>query len=189
MEKDLEILLKPFPNYHAFRLISPSEFESFRYEKDKLGSGIDVVWGIRLSGKTDIHTIRFVAKKWTFADAKKWIKDHDFKPILEEEATGEKSYQLKNKISAIADLKVYEGEGHLFISGYANTKNVADRYGDIPSVFVEKRNYVYDISHFKNNPVMLTKTKLIMWQVVLRKLERTIKVYLFKVNFQNQICQ
>jgi len=62
---------------------------------------------------------------------------------------------LSAKISTISDYKSYEEAGHLFISGYANTKGNADRYGDIPSVYADKRNFVYDISHFSKNPVML----------------------------------
>jgi len=47
-------------------------------------------------------------------------------------------------------------QGNLtFIEGYANTKNKPDRYGDIPSVFRQKRNYVYELTEFKKNPVLL----------------------------------
>jgi HK97 family phage prohead protease len=72
------------------------------------------------------------------------------------EKTKKEFNKMPNKILAIDGLKVYEGEGgHTYISGYANTKNIADRYGDIPTVYAPLRNFVYDISAFKNNPVML----------------------------------
>jgi len=151
----------PFINYHAFRLIDPKEFESFRYEKDKFADGIDAVWGIRKNGKVDLHTIRFLASKWTFKRAKKWIKDHNFKPILSEEATG-KNYlgdefmnNMQVKVLPMSDFKAIEENGKLTISGYANTKNKADRYGDIPTVFSDKRDYVYELKEFKKNPIML----------------------------------
>lgn len=47
-------------------------------------------------------------------------------------------------------------QGNLtFIEGYANTKNKPDRYGDIPCVYRQKRNYVYELTEFKKNPVLL----------------------------------
>jgi len=55
----------------------------------------------------------------------------------------------------ISDLKISEENGKVVIRGYANTKGKADRYGDIPTVFSGLRNYVYELSEFKKNPVML----------------------------------
>lgn len=59
------------------------------------------------------------------------------------------------KVLAIEEAKVTAHEDCLFIEGYANTKNHADRYGDVPGVYLAKRNYVYDFSEFKDNPVLL----------------------------------
>ena len=59
------------------------------------------------------------------------------------------------KILSLKEAKIKQDDGFLFIEGYANTKNVADRYGDIPSVYPQKRNYVYDLTEFKQNPVLL----------------------------------
>ena len=55
----------------------------------------------------------------------------------------------------ISDLKISEENGKVVIRGYANTKGKADRYGDITTVFSGLRNYVYELSEFKKNPVML----------------------------------
>ena len=41
------------------------------------------------------------------------------------------------------------------MEGYANTKNQADRYGDVPSVYKAKRDYVYDLKEYLKNPVLL----------------------------------
>lgn len=54
---------------------------------------------------------------------------------------------------AIADFKSAEENGVLRISGYANTKNVADRYGDVPTVYT--RQYVYELGEYLKNPVLL----------------------------------
>lgn len=62
---------------------------------------------------------------------------------------------MQVKILPMVDFKAISENGKLTISGYANTKNKADRYGDIPTVLTDKRDYVYDLSEFKKNPVML----------------------------------
>lgn len=59
------------------------------------------------------------------------------------------------KVLALNESSVGEQNGMLFIEGYANTKNKADRYGDIPTVLKSKRSYVYDLSEFRKNPVLL----------------------------------
>jgi len=73
-----------------------------------------------------------------------------------------KNYKIKGtvkkpalKILTIDESAVKEQDGLLFIEGYANTKNKADRYGDIPTVYRKKRGYVYDLAQFKKNPVLL----------------------------------
>lgn len=59
------------------------------------------------------------------------------------------------KITALQQSAVKEENGLVFIEGYANTKNSADRYGDIPCPLYGKRNYVYELKEFKKNPVLL----------------------------------
>ena len=62
---------------------------------------------------------------------------------------------MQFKILPMTDFKAISENGKLTISGYANTKNTADKYGDIPTVLSSKRNFVYDLNEFKKNPVML----------------------------------
>lgn len=65
---------------------------------------------------------------------------------------------LKNpafKIAALEQSSVKQENGLVFIEGYANTKNSADRYGDIPCPLYGKRDYVYELTEFKKNPVLL----------------------------------
>lgn len=59
------------------------------------------------------------------------------------------------KIAALRQGAVKEENGLIFIEGYANTKNSPDRYGDIPSPLSSKRDYVYELTQFKKNPVLL----------------------------------
>ncbi len=59
------------------------------------------------------------------------------------------------KILPIEEPKITEKDGITIIEGYANTKNTADRYGDVPTVYSKKRSFVYKLDEFKKNPVLL----------------------------------
>lgn len=83
----------PFPNFHAARLKAPSQFERFTTQKNEGGDGVDFILGIRADGGSEIQAIRFDRTKFTPAEARKWLADHDFSPILFEEATGEEATQ------------------------------------------------------------------------------------------------
>jgi len=61
---------------------------------------------------------------------------------------------IEKKTFDIEDLKIEikkeDGKEKIYISGYANTKNKPDAYGDIPI-----GDNVYDLKRFKANPVLL----------------------------------
>jgi len=60
------------------------------------------------------------------------------------------------KVWEITQVKAVKAEnGVVTIEGYANTKGKPDRYGDIPMVMPRLRNYVYELSQFIKNPVLL----------------------------------
>lgn len=63
-----------------------------------------------------------------------------------------KSYK-GNKCFELSDFKAVNENGLVKISGYANNKNIADRYGDIPTPF--GRSYVYELEEYRRNPVLL----------------------------------
>jgi Fe-S-cluster containining protein len=78
--------------------------------------------------------------------------------------TKEKSMEITRKDGKIMEVKQFAVEdfkagtdenGNTFITGYANTKNSEDRYGDIPTVFAALRSYVYELEDFHKNPVCL----------------------------------
>ena len=58
-----------------------------------------------------------------------------------------------NKSVELSDFKAVEENGLVKISGYANNKNIADRYGDIPTPF--NRSFVYELEEYRKNPVLL----------------------------------
>lgn len=62
-----------------------------------------------------------------------------------------KKYEGKKEF--IVGLKEAETDGVLRISGYANNKHIADRYGDIPTEY--NRSYVYELEEYRRNPVLL----------------------------------
>jgi len=125
-----------------------------------------------------IQTFIFDKEKWTAKQAEMWVKEHE-KSLIEymgfmakgivEIKTHEifdgfgieiysRSVGSKEapaiKILPIIKHKSYEKDGLLYIEGYANTKNNADRYGDIP-IPTKERGFVYELTEFKKNPVML----------------------------------
>lgn len=86
----------PFPNEHAARIVDPNKFERFRRSNDELGSGVDVIFGIPESGGSEIQAIRFDRKKFTPAEARAWLKEHDFKAILFEEAETKRETEARH---------------------------------------------------------------------------------------------
>ena len=91
-ERSMEAIVdeRPYPNEHAARLHDPGQYDAIRRVNDEGGPGIDFIYGIK-SGKSEIQAIRFDAKRYTPAEARQWLKDHDFSPISFEEATGGRS--------------------------------------------------------------------------------------------------
>lgn len=60
---------------------------------------------------------------------------------------------MDKKLIEIEDFKVTEEGDSFYVTGYANTKNRADSYGDVPTNY--KDEPVYDLQRFKKNPVAL----------------------------------
>jgi hypothetical protein len=79
----------PYPHEHAARIREPSQFDEFRRNKNFFAPGIDAIWGIkrRPERKVELQAIRFDASRWTVKEAKKWLKEHGYKPVLFEPAT------------------------------------------------------------------------------------------------------
>ncbi len=61
----------------------------------------------------------------------------------------------ERKVLDIMGIEVKAEGGVVILKGYANTKGKADRYGDVPTVMPALRNYVYELTEFRKNPVML----------------------------------
>lgn len=90
--------LRPFPNEHAARLRDPAQYDEFRRENNAGGDGIDFIYGIKSDGGkkvSELQAIRFDKNKFTPAQAKTWLSDHDFSPIQFEEATEERVAEMQ----------------------------------------------------------------------------------------------
>lgn len=92
-EKDEEALeegFKPYPNEHAARVKDPGAFQEGSFRSKALKGGVRIIIG-RLKGETTTTTqsYRFAADKYTAAEAKAWLKEHDVKYSAFEAATGE----------------------------------------------------------------------------------------------------
>ncbi len=69
---------RPYPNFHSCRLEDPNKYPEKTYGKcDQKHNGkcIDVVYGIRKDGKSEIQALRFDKKIWTESDARTVCKD------------------------------------------------------------------------------------------------------------------
>jgi len=75
----------PYPSEHAARINSPGKYSQFRRRNNDLGSGIDVIYGIK-NGKSEIQAIRFDKNKFTVAQARSWLKNRGMRAISFEAA-------------------------------------------------------------------------------------------------------
>lgn len=60
---------------------------------------------------------------------------------------------MQRKSFDLLDYKIDKTDAGTYISGYANTKNKPDAFGDIPTNY--KGEPVYDLSRFEKNPIAL----------------------------------
>ena len=88
---------RPYPNEHAARLKEPEQYDSIRRVNNEGGEGVDFIYGIK-DGTSEIQAIRFDADRFSPAEARKWLTDHDFNAISFEAATIERSEEEVRKI-------------------------------------------------------------------------------------------
>jgi len=81
---------RPYPNEHAARLTDPGQYDRIRRVNDEFGAGIDAIYGVK-NETSELQAIRFDADRFTAAEARDWLSDHDYDPMEFEEATGERS--------------------------------------------------------------------------------------------------
>ncbi len=78
----------PYPNEHSARILSPGSCTE-KYRRKDIAPGISLVL-CQLKANTEkwaTQTYRFKKDKFTAAQARKWLKDHDIRYTLFEAAT------------------------------------------------------------------------------------------------------
>src|ERR1700690_404747 len=75
----------PYPNEHAARLVDPKYFTRFARNNNKFGGGVHAIWGIA-GGRTELQAIRFDSHKFNVNQAREWLHNHGYTPILFEPA-------------------------------------------------------------------------------------------------------
>jgi HK97 family phage major capsid protein/HK97 family phage prohead protease len=85
---------RPYPKEHAARLRDPSAYDQFRRRNNAAGKGVDFIFGIKTGESgADLQAIRFRLSQFSAAEAKTWLKDHDYKPLQFEAATGDRELE------------------------------------------------------------------------------------------------
>jgi hypothetical protein len=80
----------PYPAEHAARIKQPGSFQAESFRRVTLASGVSAIMGkLKGSSSMTIQAYRFDRKKFTAEQAKKWLADHDVKPISFEPASNE----------------------------------------------------------------------------------------------------
>jgi len=88
--------IKPYPNFHACRIMDPDNFDRFRTssetieEGDHDGKSVEILFGRNEeTGAWSLTSYRMPIDEWTEAEARSFCRDHD--GILFEPATGDVS--------------------------------------------------------------------------------------------------
>jgi HK97 family phage prohead protease len=121
---------------HSARINEPSKYEKIRRKNDEFGTGIHVIYGVLKNDNTEVQAIHFDKTKFTAAEAKKWLSEHDYKPI-EFVAATEKSniVEIEYKSFSFKSDSFEESKGNDgnfgIIKGYASTFGNIDLGGDI----------------------------------------------------------
>ena len=86
--------VKPYPNFHACRILEPDAFDSFRTSSETIedgdfdGKSMEILFGRHAeSGEWALTSYRMPVEEWTEAEARSFCRSHD--GILFEPATGE----------------------------------------------------------------------------------------------------
>ena len=93
---DTDPEIKPFPNFHACRIMDPGSFDRFRTSSETIeegdydGKSVEVLFGRNEeTGDWALTSYRLPLEEWTEAEARSFCRAHD--GILFEPATGEAS--------------------------------------------------------------------------------------------------
>jgi len=84
-EDDERAETRPYLGEHAARIADPDQFDSFSRRNNEGGTGVDFVYGIK-DGGAEVQSIRFKVENYTVEQAREWLEENDFEPLLFEPA-------------------------------------------------------------------------------------------------------
>jgi len=84
-EDDERAETRPYPGEHAARIADPDDFDSFSRRNNEGGTGVDFIYGV-LDGEAEVQSIRFKVENFTEDQAREWLDENDFEPLLFEPA-------------------------------------------------------------------------------------------------------
>jgi len=122
---------KPYSNEHSARVREPEEFINDSFRRKNIEDGIDIIIGKLKDGDGSmvVQSYRFDASKFTVAQAKKWLKDHEIDYILFEEAKKDRMncyYMTKDTFGqTVKDVDVKKGivAGYFSVFGNVDADN------------------------------------------------------------------
>lgn len=94
--------------------------------------GISVVLGIA-GGKSEIQSVRFDRKKFTVAQARKWLEDHKMKTGVEA-ATAKEAPTLNMQFQVLKTGDEHQVYGWLYVCNNADGSQVVDHSGEIVKI-------------------------------------------------------
>jgi len=75
----------PYPNESSARCQDHGKYE--RFVRKNIAPGIDIIIGYKQGGGSETQAYRFDIKRYTPAEARAWLKEHNVKYISFEGAT------------------------------------------------------------------------------------------------------
>jgi hypothetical protein len=66
---------------HTASLADPGRFDSLHRKDNFFDAGIGTIFGVR-QGTAELQSFRFRPGKFTPAEARRWLQEHGFKPLL-----------------------------------------------------------------------------------------------------------
>ena len=151
LENRSAVEARPYPNEHAARLEDPAKYDSFARVNNAFGDGIDAIYGIK-DGISELQAIRFDKELFTIQEAKQWLEDHDFTPILFEPVIEENFKMDKRHIK-----EVYENEDS-YVIVFAKPDHVEELPAPEASPMVSSMEEEY-----KAAPGELAEGDLVRW--------------------------
>jgi len=138
----LQDIAKAFPSEHAARQAEPSEFKSFRRQHPKgMDAGVDVVFGIRPDGSSEIQSVRFDASKFSPAKAKAWLGEHNFKSGAFEASSSKVRFDMEFVAKDMDQQLVF---GWLYVCTKSDGTQVVDHSAEVVDIAeLEKATYQF----------------------------------------------